>query len=94
MRLPLFSLAFIALLLPQTATSEILSATDKVIQTFMELDLDESETVSFEEYETMVKQRLSERFAEMDSNQDNEISEEEYRNFWVTRKSQYYRPRR
>ncbi|MCF6209010.1 MAG: hypothetical protein L3J61_06495 [Ghiorsea sp.] len=60
----------------------------------MELDVDESEGISFEEYETMVLQRMSERFYEMDTNHDDEVSAEEYRAFWKVKKAQHYRPRR
>lgn len=94
MRLSLLFLTLFALLLPQVSTSEVLTPTDKIVEKFMELDLDESESVSFEEYELMVKQRLIDRFNEMDSNDDDEISEEEYRKFWIEKKSQFYRPRR
>jgi len=94
MRFTLFLLAFITFFLPQVATCEISSTTDKIVEKFMELDIDESETVSFDEYEIMVMQRLGDRFIEMDTNDDDEISPEEYRAFWVKKKSQYYRPRR
>jgi len=58
----------------------------------MQLDTDESLTVSFEEYEQLVLLRMGERFTAMDTNEDNEISEEEYRAFWTNQKAQYYRP--
>ena len=94
MRFLLFFSGFLLFVQPQLASSEALSATDKVVNKFMALDLDESETVSYEEYKTMVLQRLDERFKQMDANEDGEIDEEEYRNFWTATKSQYYRPRR
>jgi Ca2+-binding EF-hand superfamily protein len=94
MRFTLFFLAIIGIMMPQTATSEILSATDKIVEKFMELDFDESGGVSLEEYKTMVLQRMNERFHEMDTNNDDEVSAEEYRAFWKAKKAQYYRPRR
>ncbi|HID37490.1 MAG TPA: thymidylate synthase [Ghiorsea sp.] len=94
MRFTLFFLAFVGLMMPQTATSEILSATDKIVEKFMELDFDESEGVSWDEYKLMVMGRMGDRFNLMDADGDGEISEEEYRTFWTETKSQYYRPRR
>ena len=94
MRFTLFFLAFMGMMMLQTATSEILSTTDKIVEKFMELDFDESEGVSLEEYEMMVLQRMGERFYEMDTNDDDEVSAEEYRAFWKAKKAQYYRPRR
>jgi hypothetical protein len=94
MRFTLFFLIFMGMMMPQAATSEILSATDKIVKKFMQLDFDESEGVSFEEYELMVLQRMGERFYKMDTNGDDEVSAEEYRAFWKAKKAQYYRPRR
>jgi len=94
MRFTLFFLAFLGLMMPQLATSEVLSTTDKVVEKFMELDFDESEGVSWDEYELMVMGRMGDRFNLMDADEDGEISEEEYRTFWTETKSQYYRPRR
>jgi hypothetical protein len=71
-----------------------LTATDKIVNRFMELDTDTSEGVSFEEYMTMVQQRATDRFASMDANEDGEVTAEEYREFWKARKAQYYRPKR
>ncbi len=94
MPFPLFLLTLAAFLAPQWAIAEPASATDKVVETFMALDLDESATVSYEEYEIMVKERLDERFKAMDKNGDGQVSPEEYREFWTTQKAEYYRPRR
>ena len=94
MRLLMFFIASLTFFSPQIASAEILSATDKIVEKFMDLDFDESEGVSFEEYEVMVLQRMSERFYEMDANNDKEVSAKEYRAFWKAKKSQYYRPRR
>ncbi len=71
-----------------------LSPTDKIVRRFMELDLDATEGVSFEEYMIMVNQRAEDRFKSMDANQDEEVSEEEYRTFWQSRKAQWYRLKR
>jgi len=80
----------------QEATPESgpLTATDKIVNRFMELDTDTSEGVSFEEYMVMVQQRAQDRFASMDANQDGEVTADEYREFWMARKAQYYRPKR
>ena len=94
MRYALLFLSFTSLLLPQVATCEISSATDKVVAKFMELDYDAYGSVSLEEYELMVLDRMGERFSQMDTDGDGEVTEEEYRNFWTEQKSQYYRPRR
>ena len=94
MRFLVFLSSFLLFIQPQWASSETLSATDKVVNKFMALDLDESETVSYAEYKAMVLQRLNKRFRLMDANKDGEVDEKEYRNFWITTKSQYYRPRR
>ncbi|MDQ7059181.1 MAG: thymidylate synthase [Ghiorsea sp.] len=94
MRFALFLLVFSWLAIPQIASAKILSATDKVVEKFMALDFDESEGVSWDEYELMVMGRMGDRFNLMDANEDGEISEEEYRTFWTKQKSQYYRPRR
>jgi len=71
-----------------------LSPTDRIVLRFMELDTDASEGVSFDEYMAMVNQRAEDRFRSMDANQDEEVSEEEFRQFWLTRKAQWYRLRR
>jgi len=51
-------------------------------------------SVSLEEYQIMVLERMNERFKLMDADGDGEVTEEEYRTFWTEQKSQYYRPRR
>ncbi len=94
MRFALFFLLCFSLISAQIASAEILSTTDKVVEKFMALDLDETETISLEEYTTMVLERLDERFKLMDADEDGEVTEEEYRTFWIKTKSQYYRPRR
>ncbi|MDX8380590.1 MAG: hypothetical protein R8M14_00595 [Ghiorsea sp.] len=115
MRFLLFFICFFSFLAPQVAMSEIGSTTDKVVEKFMALDLDETaetdaadtnrkedttgetikkKSVSLEEYQTMVLERMNERFKLMDADEDGEVTEEEYRKFWTEQKSQYYRPRR
>ncbi|PCI44272.1 MAG: thymidylate synthase [Proteobacteria bacterium] len=73
---------------------EPLTATDKIVARFMELDTDLTEAVSFEEYMFMVLERTEARFALMDENKDGEVSADEYRQFWQAQKSQYYRLKR
>jgi len=71
-----------------------LTATDKIVARFMELDLDKTESVSMPEYMLMVQERAEARFALMDENKDGEVSADEYRQFWQAQKSQYYRLKR
>jgi hypothetical protein len=71
-----------------------LTATDKIVNRFMELDVDMTESVSLQEYLLMVQERAEARFTLMDSNQDGEVDADEYRQFWKTQKSQYYRLKR
>lgn len=94
MRFPLLLLSLLTFVLPQISTAEILSPTDKIVEKFMELDADESESITFDEYQILVMDRLGNRFIEMDTNGDEQVTAEEYRNFWVDKKSQHYRPRR
>ena len=72
-------------------TAEPLTATDKIVATFMELDSDQSEAVSFQEYLRMVQERAQVRFIAMDVNGDQQVSAEEYRQFWTTQKAKWYR---
>jgi len=79
------------------ATSEPegpMTATDKVVARFMELDTDASGGVSYEEYMTMVRERIVARYAAMDTNDDGEVTDEEYRTFWKLRMAQWYRLKR
>ena len=73
------------------AWAEPLSPTDKIVNTFMELDADSNDGVSYEEYATMVQERARTRFMAMDANRDEQLSAEEYRNFWNKQKAQWYR---
>ncbi|MDQ6988738.1 MAG: thymidylate synthase [Mariprofundaceae bacterium] len=82
------------LLMPAFVSAAAITATDKVVERFMELDYNQSETVSLDEYKSMVMGRMKKRFAQMDKNRDGQVSEDEYRKFWLQQKSQYYRPRR
>jgi len=74
--------------------NEPLTATDKIVARFMDLDIDATQGVSMQEYLLMVQQRAEDRFALMDENQDGEVDADEYRHFWHTQKSQYYRLKR
>ena len=94
MQAMLYILGLLAYLPSQPVQAEVVTATDKVVEKFMKLDTDASESVSYREYKSMVLQRLEQRFKHMDKNSDRSISQDEYRNFWTTRKSQYYRPKR
>lgn len=68
--------------------------TDKIVDRFMELDTDESEGVSFDEFNTMVMERATQRYFAMDTDDDGEVTSEEYRAFWKAQKAQYYRLKR
>jgi len=70
------------------------TATDKIVDKFMALDVDESAGVSMDEYITIVQQRVMARFAAMDANGDGEVSEDEYRVFWKSRMAKWYRLKR
>jgi len=70
------------------------TATDKIVDKFMALDVDDSAGVSMDEYITMVQQRVMARFAAMDGNGDGEVSEDEYRIFWKSRMAKWYRLKR
>jgi len=81
-------------LMASTAAAAPKSATDKVVDTFMELDANHSDSVSYAEYKAMVDQRARLRFIAMDTNRDNEVSEDEYREFWRKTKAKWYRLKR
>lgn len=68
--------------------------TDKIVDRFMELDTDESEGVSFDEFNMMVMERAMQRYSAMDTDEDGEVTSEEYRVFWKAQKAQYYRLKR
>ncbi|MDQ6987892.1 MAG: hypothetical protein Q9M25_08830 [Mariprofundaceae bacterium] len=70
------------------------TATDKIVDKFMALDMDNSAGVSMDEYITMAQQRVMARFAAMDANRDGEVSEDEYRAFWKSRMAKWYRLKR
>jgi len=76
------------------ALAEVKTSTDKIVDTFMSLDLDESEAVSFEEYKVMVDLRALARFEEMDADADGEVTDVEYRKFWRENKAKWYRLQR
>ena len=98
MRMLRFFALMTALALPVAAiaqdegtSGEPLTATDKIVQHFMDQDIDENGGVSFDEYMEMVYDHAAKRFAEMDANGDGEVSSEEYRTFWKARMAKYYR---
>ena len=67
------------------------TSTDKIVDHFLELDADESDGVSQEEYLLMVNERAKVRFEEMDANRDGEVTDPEYRDFWQKKKAKWYR---
>ncbi|WP_018294285.1 EF-hand domain-containing protein [Mariprofundus ferrooxydans] len=88
------SAILLAGLMATPAWAEQKTATDKVVDTFMALDGDDSGTVSSDEYKAMVEKRANERFSQMDANGDGEVSADEYRAFWVKEKAKWYRLKR
>ena len=78
---------------PQTTPTGQQTPTDKIVNAFMQLDTDNSGSVSFDEYMTMVQQRAKDRFDAMDTNHDGQVSPDEYRAFWQQREAMWYRLR-
>jgi len=76
------------------AVAEVESSTDKIVDAFMALDSDQSDSVSYAEYKAMVDQRAETRFKTMDANHDGTVSDEEYRKFWHKTKAKWYRLKR
>ena len=70
------------------------SSTDKIVEKFMALDVDESKGVSMDEYITMVQERVMARYAAMDADANGEVTEDEYRLFWKSRMAKWYRLQR
>jgi len=70
------------------------TATDKVVDTFMQLDENGSDGISFREYKAMVDEQASQRFSQMDRNRDGEVGEDEYRRYWLKEKARWYRLQR
>jgi hypothetical protein len=78
----------------QPAPSGPLTSTDKIVKSFMQLDTDKSNAVSFDEYMVMVQQRAKDRYDAMDANHDGQVTPDEYRQFWLHRMAQWYRLKR
>jgi len=76
------------------ALAGVKSATDKIADAFMELDADQSNSVSYGEYKAMVDRRARSRFRHMDANRDGAVSDAEYRQFWRKNKAKWYRLKR
>jgi len=90
----LFSVVCVLCMMTAPAFAEIKSATDKIADAFMELDTDQSDSVSYAEYKAMVDSRAESRFKAMDANRDGAVSDEEYREFWRKTKAKWYRLKR
>jgi len=86
-----FGAIFVFFLATSPALAGIKTATDKITDTFMELDTNNSDSVSYAEYKAMVDQRARVRFRKMDANRDGSVSDAEYREFWRKEKAQWYR---
>jgi len=85
------SVSIVAACLSTSAWAAPLTATDKVVNAFMDLDNNHSGSVSQGEYRSMVEQRMNARFREMDANRNGEVTADEYRQFWLAKKAQWYR---
>jgi len=88
------SVLLLCFVLPMFGYAEIKSPTDKIVEKFMGLDSNMSDTVSYDEYMAMVQERTQNRFSRMDRNHDGEVSADEYRRFWHQEQSAYYRLQR
>ncbi len=94
MSVRIFGTVLMLILATAPALAEVKSATDKIADAFMELDTDQSGSVSYAEYKVMVDRRAETRFKTMDANRDGEVSDEEYREFWRKTKAKWYRLKR
>jgi len=90
----LMVLFFVCICSPLLVQASPKTPTDKIVDTFMDLDTDMSDSVSQGEYMSMVEKRAHDRFARMDRNHDGEVSADEYRRFWQKEESAYYRLQR
>jgi len=88
------SIVLLLTLLASPAWAGPKTATDKVVDSFMELDGNGSESVSWAEYKSMVDKKARKRFRQMDGNRDGEVSADEYRAFWSKEKASWYRLKR
>jgi len=89
-----FAAILMLFLAASPALAEVKSATDKIADAFMELDSNQSGSVSFAEYNAMVERRAKTRFRKMDANRDGAVSDAEYRQFWRKTKAKWYRLKR
>ncbi len=87
-------LVLLSCLLASPALAAPKTPTDKVVDHFMALDVDGSDSVSYAEYKAMVNARALVRFKAMDANHDGQVSDQEYRQFWLQKKAQWYRLKR
>ncbi len=87
----LFGVILLFSMMTSPALAAPKSATDKIVDAFMELDTNHSGSVSYAEYKAMVDRRARTRFRKMDANRDGAVSDEEYRSFWRHEKAQWYR---
>ncbi len=90
----LFGVVLLCSVAAMPAWAAVKSNTDKIVDAFMQLDHDASESVSFSEYKRMVNQRALKRFKSMDRNHNGEVSDAEYRKFWHDNKARWYRLKR
>ncbi len=89
-----FAAVLLLILATPPAFAEIKSATDKIADAFMALDINQSGSVSYAEYKAMVDRRAKTRFRAMDANRDGQVSDAEYREFWRKTKAKWYRLKR
>jgi len=67
------------------------TVSDRIVQRFMALDEDGSNTVTLDEYMTMVADRAEQRFNAMDRNHDQAVDPKERATYWRKQQSKWYR---
>ncbi|MDX8413147.1 MAG: thymidylate synthase [Mariprofundales bacterium] len=87
------TVSIVLLLMVITGGTAYASSTvsDRIVQRFMALDEDESDTVTLDEYMGMVADRAEQRFNAMDHNHDGAVDKDERANYWRKQQSKWYR---
>ncbi|MDX8409718.1 MAG: thymidylate synthase [Mariprofundales bacterium] len=73
------------------AASAAPTVSERIVNRFMQLDVDDSDTVSLEEYMEMVSQRGIDRFNAMDRNHNGEVTPDERTRYWKRKQAKWYR---
>jgi len=75
----------------RAASSAAPTVSDRIVNRFMQLDVDGTDTVSLEEYMEMVSQRGIDRFKAMDHNHNGEVTPDERAQYWKRQQAKWYR---